>query len=91
MDDLLWMLGGNSIESSLPGVSPAAHQRFSSDIKEVNSEAKGQQSDHSPETALLFKQLVEDVALLKATARDDSLKFGGLGLPFNSRLSRMDS
>lgn len=81
MDDLLWMLGGNSIQS--PTSSPRS-QSLSRGCLETQLDLNASQTlvknDQGAETARLFKQLVADVALLKATAKDDSVKFGGLGL-----------
>jgi hypothetical protein len=81
MDDLLWMLGGNSIQS--PTSSPRSHRPSGGQVEiwpSINASSSPSQDDRGTETAQLFKQLVADVALLKATVKDDSVKFGGLGL-----------
>ena len=81
MDDLLWMLGGNSIDS--PTSSPRPHLSSTGRLESqtgVDSPLSPNRGERGIETARLFKQLVADVSLLKATVKDDSVKFGGLGL-----------
>jgi hypothetical protein len=84
MDDLLRMLGGNSIRSSAPS-SPTATQGFlpsgrAMGMNQTEKGDRGEVSGGSESMVQLFHQLVADVAILKATAKDKSVKFGGLGL-----------
>ena len=70
MDDLLRMLNGNSIARL--DTSTQSSQR--PDIFSVDEE------DTVDLSGRLLKHLVSEVALLKACAQDESVKFGGLGL-----------
>lgn len=76
MDDLLKMLNENSIA---PGTgSTSSHRQL---VVEGLSEEGGDGLEEMDSGAQqLLKQLFSEVALLKASAQDASVKFGGLGL-----------
>lgn len=89
MDNLLRMLGTNSIGVDHvrgPEIGNERRQTYGhlgSDIPVSPHHRVGSgssaRSDEGGEAGRLFRQLIDDVALLKACARDKSVKFGGMG------------
>jgi hypothetical protein len=77
MDDLLRMLNGNSIARPDPGIPFSQRSVIRSSESEGSCE---EEEDSGGLSGKLLKHLFSEVALLKACAQDESVKFGGLGL-----------
>ena len=78
MDDLLRMLDGNLLGQPAESPNPGGQPDIPGPSQNVFEFADDKESDVG--TSAVLKQLVAEVAMLKAGALDTTVKFGGMGL-----------